>query len=102
MLVRSNRILKVTNAVGIMLESPEDIEVAFVNYFTNLFTAGTTGNMEECLQPIIPKVMETMNKELLKIFTDEEVNLALKQMSPLKAPGPDGLPARFFRTIGRL
>jgi hypothetical protein len=93
---RSNQILKIADAAGITLESPEDIKVDFVNYFTNLFIAGTIGNMEECLQPIIPKVTETMNKELLKIFTNEEVSLALKQMAPLKAPGPDGLLAGFF------
>jgi hypothetical protein len=38
-----------------------------------------------------------MNGELLKIFTKEEVEIALKQMAPLKAPGPDGLPADFFQ-----
>ena len=38
-----------------------------------------------------------MNRELLQTFTKEEVEIALKQMAPLKAPGPDKLPADFFQ-----
>src|SRR4051812_5169543 len=38
-----------------------------------------------------------MNKALTKIFTAEEIGDALFQIGPLKAPGGDGLPARFFQ-----
>ncbi|TXG66304.1 hypothetical protein EZV62_007579 [Acer yangbiense] len=37
-----------------------------------------------------------MNNSLLKKFSAEEVVVAIKQMDPLKAPGPDGLPVLFF------
>jgi hypothetical protein len=45
----------------------------------------------------LPQVTEDMNEELLKGFTKNEVSLALKQMAPLEAPGPNGLMAGFFQ-----
>lgn len=38
-----------------------------------------------------------MNELLCKPFTDVEISDALFQISPLKAPGPDGFPTRFFQ-----
>ena len=38
-----------------------------------------------------------MNSNLIGSFSREEVELALKQMAPLKAPGPDGMPPIFFQ-----
>lgn len=40
-----------------------------------------------------------MNQELLKDFTREKIDLALKHMEPLKAPGPDGMPPIFFQSF---
>jgi hypothetical protein len=41
-----------------------------------------------------------MNETLNAPYTAEEVKVALYQMFPTKAPGPDGYPAHFFRSIG--
>jgi hypothetical protein len=38
-----------------------------------------------------------MNEDLCREFTVEEISTALFQIGPLKAPGPDGFPARFFQ-----
>ena len=38
-----------------------------------------------------------MNELLCREFTDTEISDALFQIGPLKAPGADGLPARFFQ-----
>jgi hypothetical protein len=49
-------------------------------------------------------VIEEMNAELTKIFTKEEIGVAITQMAALKALGPDGYTAEFFQknwvTIG--
>ncbi|KQJ86014.1 hypothetical protein BRADI_4g02880v3, partial [Brachypodium distachyon] len=46
---------------------------------------------------ITAKVDGHMNQDLCKEFTDKEISDALFQIGPLKAPGPDGFPARFFQ-----
>jgi hypothetical protein len=53
------------------------VKVAFINYFTGLFTAGTAGDMEQCLQHLNCRVSDAMNVDLLKDFTREEVDFAL-------------------------
>lgn len=43
------------------------------------------------------KVTDSMNDKLLKVFTEEEIEYAVKQMAPLKAPRVDGFFAIFFQ-----
>jgi hypothetical protein len=38
-----------------------------------------------------------MNDDLCKEFSEEEISNALFQIGPLKVPGADGFPARFFQ-----
>ena len=43
-----------------------------------------------------------MNTSLTKVFTRQEVDIALKEMAPLKAPGPDSMPPLFFQSFWHL
>lgn len=85
--------------------NPEEVGMAFVNYFTNLFSAGQEGELEPCMHNVEGHVSASMNAELMREFTAEEIIAALHQMSPLKALGLDGLNACFFQnnwaTMGR-
>jgi hypothetical protein len=58
--------------------------------------------MSPCLQPLKMSVTKEMNHELLNTSFVEEVYWALHDMAPLKALGPDGFTAGFFRRIGVL
>ncbi|XP_043698525.1 uncharacterized protein LOC122649220 [Telopea speciosissima] len=49
------------------------------------------------LESIQPQVTQEMNLALCAIPTLQEVQAALDNMAPLKAPGPDGLPPAFFQ-----
>ena len=67
-----------------------DIGAAFINFFGSLFTSEQPGEMESCLLSIERKLTPEMNMALTKPFFKEEVKVAVFQMSPLKAPDPDG------------
>ena len=66
-----------------------------IKFYQKLFTSSEPVNLDEILEKIPTMVTEEMNSELLKEFTVEEVENALKQMAPLKSPGPDGMPPLF-------
>lgn len=42
-------------------------------------------------------VTDEMQADLAQAYTREKVNATIKEMAPLKAPGPDGMPPLFFQ-----
>ena len=68
-----------------------------MDYYTDLFTTSKPEHLEEVVD-VIPKVVKAeMNADLIGDFTAMEVEVTLKQMAPLKAPGPDGMPPLFYK-----
>ena len=55
-------------------------------------------NLDRILEGVQPVVTEDMRAALARPFNVEEVECAIKDMAPLKAPGPDGMPPLFYRT----
>ncbi|XP_059431505.1 uncharacterized protein LOC132165008 [Corylus avellana] len=94
---KSNTIYVIKDAEERLCTAEVEVQSAFINYFTDLFTSDSTGNTMHCLRPLNCWVTEEMNRSLLQPFTEEEVLFALSNMAPLKAPGPDGFPAEFFQ-----
>lgn len=70
-----------------------------VGFYTSLFTSARPANANTILEVIQPLVTEDMNINLTREFTKREVNLALKDMAPLKAPGSDGMPPSFLSIL---
>ena len=68
-----------------------------VDFYQDLFTSSNPTNFETILEEIPHVVIEEMNSELMKEFLTQEVEVALKQMAPLKSPGPDGMPPIFYQ-----
>lgn len=79
-------------------ERDEDIEKAFRAYFDNIYTTimSEEGDIDQCIGVIEPRVTEAMNSRLNMDYTKEEAKEVLKQMRPLKSPGPDGFSVVFF------
>lgn len=51
---------------------------------------------EELGRIIQPCISREMNDELCRVFSEDEVVEALKDMEPLKASGKDGFPTFFY------
>jgi hypothetical protein len=99
-----NRLHKVQDEEGAWWSEQEDMGAAFSQYFQNLFTSKGSVGLEECIKVVPTRVTPPKNEELLREFTDDEVDRALFQMHPVRAPGPDGFGVCFFQkhweTIG--
>ncbi|XP_040987704.1 uncharacterized protein LOC121235426 [Juglans microcarpa x Juglans regia] len=84
--------------------SQEGLEGVFKIFFDKLFASSDlrSCDIEECLNSLKPCVTNSMNDQLFKAFTREEIKVAVKNMAPLKSPGPDEFGAFFSKNIGTL
>jgi hypothetical protein len=82
---------------GWVVDKQRDIEIEANQYFKETYTKEKLVVPELIEELIEQKVDTEMNEKLTKEFSDEEISDALFQIAPLKAPGVDGFPARFFQ-----
>ena len=94
---RRNKISELCNADGVLVSGDEGVSAMVVEYYTKLYTSSDPVETEEVVQFIKPMVTEEMNRDLIGEVSRDEVEMAVKQMAPLKAPGPDGMPPIFFQ-----
>ena len=73
-----------------------------VAYFQDLFKSANPINLESTTQFIYPTIRDEMNANVMANFEAVEVQEAIKQMAPLKAPGPDGMPSVFYQNYWEL
>ena len=83
---------------GDLITDSEQIGSQFVDYYQELFTAAPLEGVDAILEGIQPRVTDEMNMKLTCQFTELNVTTAMKQMAPLKAPGPNGMPPIFYQS----
>ena len=90
----------ISDEAGVWQDDESVVEMIFKDYYLELFVSNNPNEFTDLLEAVQPKVTESMNSSLLREFQSSEVYRALKQMYPLKAPGPDGIPLYFFSKSG--
>ncbi|KAL0447658.1 UNVERIFIED_CONTAM: putative mitochondrial protein [Sesamum latifolium] len=85
-------IKKLTDSKGREINDKKGIQGIILDYFGAMFKS--TRPTDEALSLVLGcldnRVTPAVNGTFLQSFTSEEVTLALKQMHPMKSPGPDG------------
>lgn len=92
-----NTIMGIWDSSGRWLDQTVDIGQSFIRYYTELFSSSNPPRVQEALHTIPKVAIESMNANLVGTFHEWEVLEALKQMAPLKVPGPDGICPLFYQ-----
>jgi exonuclease III len=94
-----NRISQLEDDQGTPIKDHDQIADALNSFYQDLLTETNT-NREEAIEKVtrhIPRIINTdHNSALLRPITQTEVDHAVENMPPGKAPGPDGFTTDFF------
>lgn len=78
-------------------EQPDGIATVLLKYYQDLFSIANPKSSTATLPHGPHVIIEDMKNMLTGNFLESEVVTALKQMAPLKAPGPYGIPPLFYQ-----
>ena len=81
-----------------MQEDEGAVSALLIEYYSKLFTSSNLHDLDRILDGVQPMVTDEKRAELDKPYTSEEVGEAIRQIAPLKAPRPDGMPPLFYQT----
>jgi hypothetical protein len=94
---KKNKNTKLASNDGQTTKDRKTMQDMATSFFKNLYTADpgvATGEVTYLFQKCIS---DQMNASMCKDFLEEEISYAMFQIGSLKAPDPNGFPARFFQ-----
>ena len=94
---KRNKITGIYNSSGQWCTKPDEVADSLIAFYQDLFTSSNPVSNGAALSPVEKIVTDEMNIQLSHEFTTLEVQIALKQMTPLKAPSPDSMPPIFYQ-----
>lgn len=94
---RKNLIEGMRDKEGSWKTNIKEIIEVLVSYYQSLFTSKGQMDVSRVLEYVPNVIMDEMNALLSRKFEVHEVEVALQQMAPLKAPDPDGMPPLFYQ-----
>ncbi|KAM7311929.1 hypothetical protein ISCGN_008836 [Ixodes scapularis] len=77
----------------------EEIEDAFLQAYTDLFTRVEDDGVLQTTGVALPKISPKVRKQMNRKITASEVEEAIKELAPRKSPGVDGLGSQFYKTL---
>ena len=93
---KRNNIKKLLDDTGVWRQDTE-LKDHITEYFKKLFTSEIEQPNQDVLSLVKRRVSTEMNNALLSPYTADDVRKALFDIGDLKAPGPDGLHAIFYK-----
>lgn len=94
---RKNQITAIQRTDGSWITKAEEVVVHLVDHFSSLFKEDPQ-EINNVIHFQAPVSLDTSDNEVIaSIPASEEIWSVIKQMKNLKAPGPDGMPAIFFK-----
>jgi hypothetical protein len=94
---RRNNILMLRNSDGQWIEEVDQLQRMMNDFYQHLFLANHYSMEWSKTNITYPCLEENEIAALAAPITNKEVKNALFEMSPWKAPGPDGFPAGFYQ-----
>ena len=94
---RGNGIMGLMNINNESCTNENEVEQIAVHYFEDIFRTTHPRDLSEVLSAVNSTVTQEANISLLRSYTDDEVRVALFQMHPSKAPGPNGMSSFFYQ-----
>jgi hypothetical protein len=94
---KKNRISRLMADDGHITKDTKIMQHMTTIFFKRLYAADPGVIPDEVAQLFQSCISDETNAALCRDFLEEEISSALFQIGPLKAPGPDGFPSRFFQ-----